>query len=45
MLYRNFIVNLISQLAITAYVNTATDNNHYVQQARTYLPIELSNPA
>jgi hypothetical protein len=42
-LYRKFIVSLISLLAITACANTPTDNSQYVvQQARPYLPVEVS---
>ena len=42
MLYRKFNVSLISLLAVTACANTPTDSNHYVQQARPYLPVEVS---
>jgi hypothetical protein len=41
-LYRKFIAILISLLAITACANSPSDNSQYVQQARPYLPIEIS---
>ena len=40
--YRKFIVSLISLFAITACANTPSDTSQYVQQARPYLPIEVS---
>ena len=42
MQYSNLIVCFISLLAITACANTPTDNSHYVQQVRPYLPMEVS---
>ena len=41
MVSRYFIL-FFSFLALTACANTPTDNSHYVQQARPYLPVEVS---